>query len=89
MCCLFDEAYDERNIPVNADLKIKGGGHPDPEMGGGRGGGLQNKFLGPSGLSLVEELEGGRPLLDPSLKCNPTMFIRVSFIFNIERGKFT
>ena len=35
MCCLFDEAYDERNIPVNADLKIKGGGHPDPEIGGG------------------------------------------------------
>ena len=87
MLSIFDEAYDERNIPVNADLKIKGGGHPDPEMGGG--GGHPNKFFGPSGLSLVEELEGGRPLLDPSLKCNPTMFIRVSFIFNIERGKFT
>ena len=67
--------------------KDKGGRSSRPWDGGG--GGLQNKFFGPSGLSLVEELEGGRPLLDPSLKCNPTMFIRVSFIFNIERGKFT
>ena len=36
---LFDEAYDERNIPVNAVedpyLKIKGRGHPDPAIGGG------------------------------------------------------
>ena len=60
MCCLFDEAYDERNIPVNADLKIKGGGHPDPEMGGGGGGGPQKKFFGPSGPGLGEELGGGR-----------------------------
>ena len=47
---------NERNIPVNAvedlDLKIRGGGHPDPEIGGA---GLQNKLFGPSGLSLVEE----------------------------------
>ena len=54
MCCLFDEAYDERNIPVNADLKIKGGGHPDPEMGGGGGGVSKKIFLAPQAPILVD-----------------------------------
>ena len=30
-----------------------GGGHSDPEIRGGGGGGLKNFFYGPSGLSLV------------------------------------
>ena len=33
------------------DLEIKGGGHPDPYITGGDG--LQKKFFGPLGLSLV------------------------------------
>ena len=86
---LMQPMSNDRNIPVNAVedpyLQIRGGGgRPNPEMGGG-GAGLQKNFLALR-ASVWSNKNRGRPLLDPSLKCNPTMFIRVSFIFNIEHG---
>ena len=92
---LMKPMRNERNIPVNAvedtDLKVRGGGggggrggHPDPEIGG-RVSKINFLALRASVWS-KNKGGGGWSLLDPSLKCNPTMFIRVSFIFNIARG---